>query len=435
MSQGQLREDLSVHRERAVLVGVRTGREDADSLEELTRLCDTAGADVAATLLQNRASPDARNYLGRGKVGELAEIVKAAEASVVIADDDLSPRQVKSLEKATGVKVVDRSELILDIFATHARTRQAKLQVEMAQLQYAMTRLRRLWTHLERQEGVSGGGYATRGVGEKQIEIDKRLMGRRLTELEGKLEEVTRQAREGRLARRGLFKVALVGYTNAGKSSLMRALTGDKVLVEDQLFSTLDTLTRRLAAPWPPVLLSDTVGFIRKLPRHLLSSFRSTLSEVLEADHLLVVVDSSEPRWPDRLRVVQAVLEDIGAAHVPRLTVFNKIDALDESGIRALPEGEQVLLASAAAGLGVPELSRRLHELGRREACSVWIEAEASQGALVSELLKQDADKTAIWKGEKLHVRLILPESVVRKYEQMASVRLERIHGSQTPPT
>ncbi|MGE4159714.1 MAG: GTPase HflX [Planctomycetota bacterium] len=435
MSQIQLREDLTVHRERAVLVGVRTGREDADSLDELARLCDTAGADVAATLLQNRSSPDARNYLGSGKVKELAELVKASASAVVIADDDLSPRQVKSLEKATGVKVVDRSELILDIFSTHARTRQAKLQVEMAQLQYAMTRLRRLWTHLERQEGVSGGGYATRGVGEKQIEIDRRLMGRRLSELEGKLEEVTRQAREGRLARRGLYKAALVGYTNAGKSSLMRALTGDKVLVQDQLFSTLDTLTRRLAAPWPPVLLSDTVGFIRKLPRHLLSSFRSTLSEVLEADILLVVVDASEPAWADRLNVVHRVLEDIGAAHVPRLTIFNKIDAMDEASLGALPLGERAMQVSAHTGSGVAALSQRLHELGRREACPVWVEAEAAQGALVSELLKQDAEKTAVWKGDKLHVKLILPEAVVRKYEQLGTLRVERIHGSQTTPT
>ena len=280
------RSDLSVRQERAILVSVALPDRPwitTDPLEELAGLAETAGANIVGTLLQKRNYVSPGSYIGKGKIEELTLLVESSDADVVIFDNDLTPAQIRSLEQKTKVKVLDRSELILDIFASRAQTHEARLQVELAQLEYAMPRLRRMWTHLSRQVG-GGGGIGVRGPGETQLETDRRLVGQRIRDLKQKLAEV--QARKARevAARRGEHTVSLVGYTNAGKSTLMNALTGAGVLTKDQLFSTLDTRTRQWhIKDFGRVLLSDTVGFIRDLPHHLVASFKATLEETHQA--------------------------------------------------------------------------------------------------------------------------------------------------------
>jgi GTP-binding protein HflX len=415
-----------VHHERAALIGVQNPRQSWDELQELKRLARTAGAEVCFTHTQKRPRCDVKTYLGKGKIEELLEKIQSEHIDTVIVDDDLSPSQVKNLEKTLCVKVVDRTELILDIFATHARTRQSRIQVELAQLEYSSTRLQRLWTHLERQEGA--GGIATRGPGEKQLEMDRRVISRRIRDLKRQLVEVRRQGQRSRQRRQGFFRVSLVGYTNAGKSSLMRALTGEDVLVKDKLFSTLDTTTRSLDSIWPPVLLSDTVGFIRKLPRHLLSSFHSTLSEVIEADLVVEVVDLSDENYLQRQKVVRQILDSIGASKVPKIRVYNKIDNLAPDKYDRLigaEEGSRYL--SAKSGKGVEAFRDFLHNLARKEACPVLVQVDASAGAWVADLKKWDRAQTGKWRGEKLEMKLFLPESEVLKYEGVADIRVDRI--------
>ncbi|MGL4463758.1 MAG: GTPase HflX, partial [Planctomycetia bacterium] len=286
----------TVRQEGAVLVGVATPDhpfEDPEHpLAELEGLVATAGGRVLGEVVQRRDKPDLATYVGRGKVGNIHELVEAHEADVVIFDNELDPAQVRNLEKEIKAKVVDRTELILDIFATRAQTHQARLQVELAQLEYARPRLKRMWTHLERH----GGGIGTRGPGETQLETDRRLIDKKIRDLRARLAEIQkRKAREVE-ARSAELRVSLVGYTNAGKSTLMRRLTGADVLIADKLFATLDTRTRQWLLPgWGKVLLSDTVGFIRNLPHDLVESFRATLEEAIHADLLLHVVDAASP--------------------------------------------------------------------------------------------------------------------------------------------
>jgi GTP-binding protein HflX len=342
--------------ERAVLVGHagKDGRRLERSLEELALLADTAGAKVVTTVVQRRGAVHPATFIGRGKLDELKAITGERQADVAIFNDDLAPPQVRNLEKALAVKVVDRSELILDIFARRARTREARLQVELAQLEYTLPRLTGMWRHLERQ----AGGIGTRGPGETQLETDRRLVRERIARLKRQLETVDRERETQRRRRRREFRAALVGYTNAGKSTLFNALTRANVFVENRLFATLDATTRQMVSPNRRVaLITDTVGFIRKLPHHLVASFRSTLSEATEADRLLLVVDAADRDFRAQMIVVESVLEEILVRPRPTTLVFNKIDLVDpesRDGLRAeYPESFQV---SARTGEGLAEL-------------------------------------------------------------------------------
>ncbi len=322
-------------RERVILVGVHLPHDPDRPLsgpadtEELARLVDTAGGEVCRVLEQRLASPNSATYIGKGKLEELKEAVITHTAELVVFDNDLAPNQGRNLQKALGedVRVIDRTELILDIFARHARTRQARLQVELAQLQYMLPRLTRLWKHLERQ----AGGIGTRGPGETQLETDRRLIGRRLAHLRRQLKQLEKERTTQTRGRDTTFRVALVGYTNAGKSTLMNAITGADVYVQDQLFATLDATTRRVDLDERrQFLLTDTVGFIRRLPHHLVESFRTTLQEVAEADLLLHVVDAGGQDTDHQISAVNAVLVDLVPADQPVLLVFNKMDTVGD---------------------------------------------------------------------------------------------------------
>jgi len=317
--------------ERALLVGApRKGtvaRHHVDEhLQELERLADTAGAHVVGTLTQHLDRPHPGTYLGKGKIEELKQRVADENVTIVIFDDELSPAQGKNIEDMIGKRVIDRAELILDIFATRARSREAKLQVELAQLNYMLPRLTRMWTHLEKFRG----GIGMRGPGETQLETDRRLIGQRIRVLKDRLEEVTRTREVQRQGRRDEFQAALVGYTNAGKSSILRALSGaSEIFVEDRLFATLDPLSREVdLGDSQRVIITDTVGFIRKLPHHLVASFRATLEELNQADLLLHVIDASHPFWEEQREVVDDVITELGAHDRPMLYVFNKSDRL-----------------------------------------------------------------------------------------------------------
>lgn len=361
----------------AVLVGVQTpdtpAAEAREGLDELELLADTAGADTAARITQNLPRIQSATYVGKGKVEEIERTVDRTGADLVIVDDDLTPTQVRNLERALGqnkreVKLIDRSGLILDIFARRARSSQAKAQVELAQLEYLRSRLTRAWTHLERQKG----GIGMRGPGETQIETDRRLIGRRIAVLKEQLSKIDRQRTTQRKARAEQTRVALVGYTNAGKSTLMNALAGAGVLAEDRLFATLDATTRQIAlAPGKTVLLADTVGFIRKLPHALVESFKSTLDEVREADVLLHVMDVTHPHFEDHAAVVRETLAELGAADKPTLMVFNKVDALsrpdgpDDRGLldQLRELHPDAVFISAQRGIGLDTLRARVLEL------------------------------------------------------------------------
>lgn len=305
-----------------------------EHLEELARLADTAGAAVVGTLTQQLDRPDPSTYIGKGKVDELKQMIAEKDATLIIFDDQLSPAQGKNLEGDLGKRVIDRSELILDIFAVRARSAEARMQVELAQLEYSLPRLVRMWTHLEKFRG----GIGVRGPGETQLETDRRLVGHRIRLLKERLADVTKAREVQRAGRTGAFRASLVGYTNAGKSSILRSISGSQeVFVEDRLFATLDPLTREVElGDHQSVLLTDTVGFIRKLPHHLVASFRATLEEVREADLLLHVIDASHPSWEEQRLVVDEVLADLGVAETPMRYVFNKMDALPAEQREAL---------------------------------------------------------------------------------------------------
>ena len=360
----------AAHPERAILAG-RAGRggQDSITLAELRLLAETAGAKVRGEVVQRRGPIRAATFLSRGKIEEIQERATEERAGLLLIDDDLSPAQHRNLEKELAMRVVDRSGLILDIFARRARTREARLQVELAQLEYLLPRLTRMWEHL----GRLGGGIGTRGPGETQLEVDRRRIRERISRLKRDLEGVVRERRVQRKGRKDCFKISLVGYTNAGKSTLFNALAHAKVFVEDQLFATLDPTTRVIATEGRVrVLLTDTVGFIRKLPPHLVASFRATLEEVTEADLLLHVVDATE-RDPDaHIEAVNTVLEELGALQRPRLLVFNKIDALHDEiallGLRAQHPGAAFVSAATREGVGSlrETITGRLHGDGDR---------------------------------------------------------------------
>jgi len=308
----------------------------SEHLQELERLVDTAGGLVVGEVTQHIDKPNPATYLGKGKVEELRQAIEDKNASLIVFDDELSPSQGKNIEDATGQRVMDRAELILDIFATRARSSEAKMQVELAQLQYMLPRLTRMWAHLEKFRG----GIGVRGPGETQLETDRRLINQRIKLLKNKLDDVQTSRVVQRSGRRDAFRASLVGYTNAGKSSILRVIgNAPEVFVEDRLFATLDPLTREIdLGENSRVLLTDTVGFIRKLPHNLVASFRATLEEVNEADLLLHVVDASHPVWEEQREVVDQVLAELGAGEKPVLYVFSKIDAVPEAELVALRE-------------------------------------------------------------------------------------------------
>jgi GTP-binding protein HflX len=338
------------------LVPMGDPRTAAEALHELQLLAATADFVVAGCMVQHRRHADPHSYLGSGKLEELAEVVKLAHSAAVICDDSLTPNQGKAIEAAIGVPCLDRSELILQIFGLHARTPQAKLQVELAALQYQMPRLRRRWTHLERQRGGIG---VRGGAGEKQIDVDRNLLKTRIATITKDLEKIGEHKVREVQARPELFTVALVGYTNAGKSSLMNRLTAAGVLAENRLFSTLDTRTRPWRLPGGrTVLLTDTVGFLRKLPHQLVASFHATLEEALHADLLLVLVDGSSPEAVEQLHTVDEVLETLGAQNLPRITVLNKLDLVaDRASLSPLWQMDaRAVAVSVLTGDGMPEL-------------------------------------------------------------------------------
>lgn len=336
--------DTAVKQERAVLVGVITANESDERakeyLEELAFLVETAGAKTEKVFTQKLQKPDRATFVGSGRLEDIKAYVKAEEIDMVVFDDELTPSQLRNIENELQVKILDRNNLILDIFANRAQTAQAKTQVELAQLQYLLPRLTRLWTHLERQKG----GIGMRGPGESQIETDRRLILNKITLLKDKLKQIDKQNETQRKNRHQLIRVALVGYTNVGKSTIMNMLSKSDVFAENKLFATLDTTVRKVVIENVPFLLSDTVGFIRKLPHDLVECFKSTLDEVREADILIHVVDVSHPSFEDHIRAVNDTLRELGALDKQTIMVFNKIDAYQPVQIHSEDEVHEMTL-------------------------------------------------------------------------------------------
>lgn len=376
-------------REPALLIGVEAEGEDRwdalDSLDELAELARSAGADVAerVSVRCKRLSPSL--FIGRGKAVEIAEACRRASAALAVFDRELSPVQRRNLEKILGTKVLDRTELVLDIFAQRARTRPGKLQIELAQLEYLLPRLTGLWMHLSRQQG----GIGTRGPGETQLEVDRRRVLERITTLRRRLTEVSRQRAAARSFRRrkGYPVAALVGYTNAGKSTLLNSLTAAGVVAEDRMFATLDPTTRAIRTRGnQTVLLTDTVGFLRRLPPHLIEAFHATLEEVTDADLLLHVVDISHPRVEQQMAAVDSVLADLGAASTPRITVFNKTDLLNGAGVpqRYLGRFPSSVAISALDGRGLADLLAEIDERLSNRRIHVHLRIPAADGASIA---------------------------------------------------
>ena len=405
--------ELTPPAERAILIGAPRKGAGAkhivqEHLEELARLADTAGAHVVGTLTQQLDRPHAGTYLGKGKIEELTTLASDKAASLIIFDDELSPAQGKAIEDAVGKRVMDRAELILDIFAVRARSAEAKMQVELAQLEYMLPRLTRMWTHLEKFRG----GIGVRGPGETQLETDRRLIGHRLRVLKERLVDVTRSRAIQRAGRKDAFRTALVGYTNAGKSSVLRGLSGQAdIFVEDRLFATLDPLTREVkVGDSAHVLVTDTVGFIRKLPHHLVASFRATLEEVTEASVLLHVIDASDPTWEEHREVVDEVLADLGVHDAEMVHVFNKMDLLPadqaeafEARMAELIPGS-VFVSSVKPG-GLEALRGRLLALQQASRPVQEFRVPAADGRTLAELHRSGEVVEQITEGEVIVVR------------------------------
>ncbi len=393
---------------RAVLVGLNahclSAEENADdtSMEELADLLETAGGVCVGTVFQNKDAPDPRTFIGEGKAAEVKELVGAMGADMVVVDNPLSPSQQRVLSEELGVQVLDRAALILDIFAQRARTREGRLQVELAQYQYLLPRLLGMWTHLERQEGAIG----TRGPGETQLETDRRHIRRKIQKLREELEQVrrVRATQRTRREKNEVPVVAIVGYTNAGKSTLLNRLTGADIPANNRLFDTLDTTTRTLEiSDTCTVLLSDTVGFIRKLPHHLVEAFKATLEELSYADLLLHVIDASNPLWREQAAAVEQLIVELGAEQTPRIDVFNKCDKFTGD---ILPHGADIVSISAKTGQGLDELLEKIGGRLDTGACRVVLRLPYDQGGVV-DMLHRQAKVERVDYGEAIEVEAV----------------------------
>ncbi|HWF43866.1 MAG TPA: GTPase HflX [Candidatus Kapabacteria bacterium] len=417
-------------RERAAIVTLirsndeETRQEALEHLSELALLADTAGADVLYRMTQERPKPDVALYLGKGKVEELKKHVEMLEIQLVIFDDDLSPVQVRNLERELNVKILDRSSLILDIFASRARSREAKTQIELAQLEYLLPRLTRAWTHLSKQHG----GIGTKGPGETQIETDRRLVKTRISHLKDKLGDIERQQQTRRAGRSDeLTRIALVGYTNVGKSSLLNTIAADQhsnVFVENRLFATLDATTRAVElAHGRKTLVTDTVGFIRKLPARLIASFRTTLSEVEEADILLHVVDINSPQFEEQIEVVSDTLHELGVQNKPTIMVFNKLDLLAEDRKHLIAEMRarypHAVFISAERGIGIEQLKREIENVIAETSFEIVVEIPLAHYDIASRLHELGEVKERIFSDSHVRLRLRVHERNKERVERL----------------
>jgi len=425
------RTDLSVRAERAILLHtiLHKDKNSEDSLAELMSLAKTAGAKVLDSVVQRRKKIDPSLYLGKGKVSELAELCKDKEIDVVICDDDLAPAQVSNLEKIIDTKVIDRSELILDIFAARAKTAQAKLQVELAQLEYTRPRLKRMWSHLSRIEG----GIGTRGPGEKQLEVDKRLVSKRVLALKKRLEQIEKRRKHQAKSRKEHTTVSLVGYTNAGKSTLMNRLTDAGVFVEDKLFATLDTKTSLCELEnGKKVILSDTVGFIKKLPHHLITSFEATLEEVKWADFLLHVVDASSPDVIEQVTAVNNVLKELDCEKKPIIMVLNKADVLKDSSIITFFKSkyDNTVTISALTGQDIEILKREMVNFADMGSTEIKLECGVSNGKLLAYIYENSRVLKRTFINTSVHFHIVIEEKNLSKLYQLGGEDLTVTHIS-----
>jgi GTP-binding protein HflX len=400
-----------VQSESAILVGVElpNGQAACDNLDELAGLVQTAGAEIVGRLTQKRQVPDQTTYLGKGKVEQLELMIRATDADVVIFDNNLAPAQIRNLESELAVKVLDRTEVILDIFSTRAQTHEARLAVELAQLEYSLPRLKRMWTHLSRIKA----GVGMRGPGEKQLETDRRLVEKRISDLREELDRVQRRKEREVAARSDRMTVSLVGYTNAGKSTLLNKLTGSDVFVEDKLFATLDTRTRRWQLPgWGPVLLSDTVGFIRDLPHSLIASFKATLEEARQADLLLHVADASNPTALEQIKAVYDVLEELGINQKDTILVLNQIDGITEPGVldRLKERYSSAIAVSARTGEGLNRLGIAVSEALTHHFLEVDVETDVSNGRLLAGLAQHGEILSRTYADDRVSIHCRMPK-------------------------
>lgn len=388
------------------------------SMEELQALVETAGGETLAILMQNRATPDPRSFIGDGKVQEMKDLIEMNDCNLAVFDNELSPSQMRVLSEELGVKVLDRSGLILDIFAQRAQTREGQLQVELAQYKYLLPRLTGMWTHLVRQTASGGASpIGTRGPGETQLETDRRHIRRKIQKLEEELAEVRkiRSTQRRKREKNSMPVVALVGYTNAGKSTLLNCLTNAGIPANNRLFDTLDTTTRRLRLDeMQEVLLSDTVGFIRKLPTHLIEAFKATLEELVYADVLVHVIDISNPEWEEQARVVDSLIRQLGAETTPCLRVFNKCDAY----IGILPHGDAVVCISAKSGEGADVLVKKLAEMLDKGNKRVNLKLPYAKSALVDMLNREAAVISCEYTDEGIEMEVNVPPQVFGKVKE-----------------
>jgi GTPase len=401
-----------------------------EHLDELIKLIESAGAGVVARILAKRPAPDAATYVGKGKAEELRQLAESHQATLIVFDDDLSPAQVRNLEKLMGphIRVIDRSALILDIFDSRAKTREARTQVELAQLEYMLPRLKRAWTHLERQGGSSGtggsGGGARRGVGETQLELDKRIVRTRIARLKEDLEKIERQRETQRKSRHSAFTVALVGYTNAGKSTLFNRLTSGEAVAMNKLFATLDSKTQKIAYEMPrETIVIDTVGFIRKLPHHLVASFRSTMEEAVAADLVLHIIDASHPGYEEQREIGEAVLEELGVDLTRVLEVYNKADRLEEHfhiGRRS------AVTVSALTGLDIDKLVVAIREREREGGERLDLVIPHSESRLLARLheVAEVFEQTA--NDDHVSVNAWIPADSMHLFSDFVSARPAR---------
>ena len=409
-----------IDKEKVLLVGIyglsSEKYQAEEHLEELALLTDTAGGIPVAKVLQQRNRPDVSSYVGKGKLTELKGQMSALGAKTIIFDDDLSPTQIRNIEKVTDAKVLDRSALILDIFASRAQTAAAKTQVELAQLQYLLPRLTRYWTHLSRQSG----GIGTKGPGETQIETDRRIIGQRIGVLKSKLEKLDKQRTTQRKSRDQMTRVSLVGYTNAGKSTLMNALTDSGVFAENRLFATLDSTVRRHQLRTHEILLSDTVGFIRKLPHHLVQSFKSTLDEVREADLLIHLVDGSSTMVHEYIEVVQQTLKELKSNNKQTLLVFNKVDRMDDEQHEILRgEYPNALYISAIRGIGLSELEEAIEQEIESHYIKVDLEIPIQAYKAVAFIHEHAHVENEKYTGEFVHITCRIDEKDFKQLSKM----------------